>query len=142
MNVSDTKPVCSDTVQTAATFDTTTSKPRDVRPKTTSTKTTDNASARAPTTTPTYQPPVRSSSAQAQHLTMIDNTGRNIGYMTPTARLVLTDTSAGAPLTPQPMSVGAASPLNPHVPAYNPSLPSQGNDVALRKLIDIKCLPA
>ena len=111
------------------------------RPKTTSTTTTDTASARAPTTTQTFQPPVRSVSAQDQHFTMIDNTGRNVGYMTPTAGLVMTDPSAAAPLTPQPMSAGAASPLNPHVTAFQPTLPSQGNENALRQIVDLISLP-
>ena len=131
VNVTDSKPVCSDAVQTAATFDSTTSKPFDVRPKTTSTTTTASASARAPTRTPTSKLPVRSVPDRDQHFNMIDKTGRNVGYMSPTAGLVMTDPSAAAPITPQPVSAGVATPLNPHVPAYYPTSPSQGNDGAL-----------
>ena len=122
-------------------FDTTTSKPRDVRPKTTSTTTTDSPSARAPTTTTTSQTPVRSVPFYDQHFTMIDSSGRNVSYMTPTAGFAMTDPSAAAPLTPQPMSAGAASPLNPYVAAYQPTLPSEGNENALRQFVDLIGLP-
>ena len=131
VNITELKPVCSDAIQTAATFKSTTSKSRDVRPNTTRTKTTASASPRASTKTPNSKLPVRSVPDRDQHFTMADSTGRNVSYMTPTAGLVMTDPSAAAPMTLQLAPAGAAMPLNTHVSAYYLTSPSQCNDGAL-----------